>query len=180
MTHSDCSVKDIQHLDNFAKPHTESAGQIVRTPWLDVSVTGPAGSVVSSAEDMAKWIQLQLGLIGQNIICNDTLNDMHTIQMSPIYESAVNPIGYGFGWNVDIYRGRYLYFHAGSLPGYRTRVLLLPEEKIGISIIVNLGCTYHTLLHAAVTRIADILMGYSAPCVSGRMGIFNAGNTIQD
>jgi hypothetical protein len=45
--------------------------------------------------------------------------------------------GYGLGWFLRDYKGRKLVGHTGGVAGYVTRVLLVPEENLGIVILTN-------------------------------------------
>jgi hypothetical protein len=45
--------------------------------------------------------------------------------------------GYGLGWGLYDYAGRMLVSHSGGYDGMYSRVLLVPEEKIGIVILTN-------------------------------------------
>jgi hypothetical protein len=56
-------------------------------------------------------------------------------------EDAYSPprhfIAYGLGWFLADYRGRLLVGHGGGLPGMRSRVVLVPEESLGIVVLTN-------------------------------------------
>jgi hypothetical protein len=45
--------------------------------------------------------------------------------------------GYALGLNVTDYRGHALVTHTGGLPGYVSRVALLPDEGVGVAVLTN-------------------------------------------
>ena len=47
--------------------------------------------------------------------------------------------GYGYGWAVMEFNGIKLISHGGGIPGFITEGLRLPDEKIYVSILTNLG-----------------------------------------
>jgi len=44
---------------------------------------------------------------------------------------------YGLGWALRDYRGRKLVGHTGGVAGFVSRVMLVPEEKLGVVILTN-------------------------------------------
>jgi hypothetical protein len=45
--------------------------------------------------------------------------------------------GYGLGFNLRDYRGHQLVSHTGGLPGYLSRVMMIPELKAGVAVLTN-------------------------------------------
>ena len=45
--------------------------------------------------------------------------------------------GYGLGFNIRDYRGKKLITHTGGLPGYVSKVSMIPELKLGIAVLTN-------------------------------------------
>jgi hypothetical protein len=59
--------------------------------------------------------------------------------------------GAGFGWHIRDYRGRKLVQHAGSTG---TLIGLVPEEKLGVVVLTNLGGGIQTvMMHDAIDRV---------------------------
>ncbi len=44
---------------------------------------------------------------------------------------------YGLGWALMDYHGRKIVFHTGSNPGFKSEILLIPEEHLGVVILSN-------------------------------------------
>lgn len=100
-----------------------------------------AGGVVSTARDMGAWLRVQLndGRLGERRI-------FPAGRVAATHESRVevgqqfgdySRDGYGLGWYVGQYRGQPMLHHFGSFPGYRAHVSLLPEQHMGVSVLVN-------------------------------------------
>ena len=51
--------------------------------------------------------------------------------------SGTTQMSYGLGWPISDYRGKLLLEHNGAMDGFRSRILLLPRERIGLVILVN-------------------------------------------
>jgi hypothetical protein len=45
--------------------------------------------------------------------------------------------GYGLGFGVRDYRGKKVISHTGGLPGYVSKVVMIPELKLGVAVLTN-------------------------------------------
>jgi hypothetical protein len=45
--------------------------------------------------------------------------------------------GYGYGWYIGDEAGQKAISHNGGMPGYKSSILMLPEQKLGIVILTN-------------------------------------------
>lgn len=143
MTQSNFSVLDSQQSPDFAQPYREENEKVVQIPFRDITNVGPAGSINSSAADMARWIQLHLahGKAGdRQLVGVATLADIHTGHM--ILEGAperkeISQAAYGLGWMVDTYRGHLRVYHGGNIDGFSALVTLFPQDGLGLVILVN-------------------------------------------
>ncbi len=93
----------------------------------------PAGYIISSAEDMARWMRIQMGL--------ETVPEKYRalIEKSHVGDSTVASSGdyyYGAGWSVHI-RGE-TFMHGGSNPNYSSILTLDQEKRIGLCVLSNL------------------------------------------
>jgi CubicO group peptidase (beta-lactamase class C family) len=143
MTRTNFSVKESQADADFSQPYRVQHDSIQRIPFRDISLVGPAGSINSSAEEMLKWVGLHLagGKRGDTqVIQTSTLRDMYR-PYTPIAGMGDNPelgpMSYGLGWFVDTYRGHYRAQHGGNIDGFTAAVTLLPQDRIGIVVLVN-------------------------------------------
>ncbi|MHC5002525.1 MAG: serine hydrolase [Planctomycetota bacterium] len=123
-------------------------------PMRDVSVVGPAGSINSSARDMAQWVRLQLRR-GEH----DGHRLLSEAQHAETWKRHVD-IGdqeYGLGWFLRDWRGRRMVDHSGGIDGFTAKVAMLPDEDLGFVILTNLFAT--PLAEMAPTIVFDAMLG---------------------
>ena len=144
MTGSDFSVKDSQKAPDFATPYAERDDKVVAIPFRDISAIGPAGSINSNVEDMARWliVQTHKGKIdGKQILSAAVLADIQTPHMTtgvPQERKEIMPAGYALGWGVDDYRGHRRVHHGGAIDGFIASTTLFPDDDLGIVVLANL------------------------------------------
>ena len=167
MNHSNVSNQAFKPGDDYAFPHSSVDGTLQVIPFGDLDNAGPAGSINSCAADMAKWVQLQLNR-GKFV---DRDGHLFTEQRSKEMWSAqtILPIGdpppplaglkanfadYALGWGLRDYHGRKLVGHTGGVGGFVSRVMLVPEENLGVVVLTNAeedgafdSILYHVLDH---------------------------------
>lgn len=134
MTGSNTTDRDMERHPNGATPHAEVDGVARPIPWRHIDNAGPAGSINSSATDMAQWVRLQLGLGtvgGRTLYSRRMAEEMHTPNTVIRIDSAArafNPnthySAYGLGWFLEDYRGRSVVQHSGSTDGFSAYVAL--------------------------------------------------------
>jgi len=113
-------------------------------------VGAPAGGLSWSANDFARWIQVQLGLgalpDGRTRIYSEaSARAMWTpgVQIpirpypAPIADITPQFSSYGYGWNVQDYRGVKVVQHGGAVFGVQTFVVMVPEHNLGIALQMN-------------------------------------------
>jgi len=131
-----------------AVPHRLIDGKpIPDEPLVSVSKFSPAGSMHSTAADMAKWLLASLASLDHEraLLKPETRRLMQSIHMSvpAAWDRTGNPYaarfyGWGFGWRVLDYRGRKLCYHGGSSGAM---FAVMPEERLGVVILTNLHWT---------------------------------------
>lgn len=111
--------------------------------------SAPAGLAAVSAEDMARWITIQLGKGaipgGGRLFSEAASEQMWTpvvIQPNrplPAALAATQPLfrSYALGWDVSDYRGARLVSHGGGVFGFVCTVVLIPEKNVGFTILTN-------------------------------------------
>lgn len=93
----------------------------------------PAGYIISSTEDMARWMRIQMGL--------EPIPESYRalIEKSHVGNSTVASSGdyyYAAGWSVHI-RGEAV-THGGSNPNYSSELMIDEEKQIGLCALSNL------------------------------------------
>jgi CubicO group peptidase (beta-lactamase class C family) len=133
----------------------------------------PAGSINSSAEDMARYLRLHLELgkwDGKPLLSRANAEEMQAPQMviplglQKLTETFATPgeAGYGLGLVVTRHRGERMIEHGGSIDGFLSSLSFLPEKKTGVVVMINL----HRRDFAPVPRVVahevhDRLLGQS-------------------
>ncbi len=166
---------------NVATPHARVEG-VVRPvkPFLSDN-TNPAGGINAGAADMARWliVQLDSGRVapGRRLFSPRTTKELWTL-VTPMPINDPPPElpalrtdfrGYALGFGVQSYRGHKLVSHAGGLPGYLSKVAMLPDLKLGVAVLTNQesgaafeAITYYLLDHYLGASDTDWLGAYQA------------------
>ncbi|MGZ8339530.1 MAG: serine hydrolase [Telluria sp.] len=142
---------------NVSSAHSKINGKAAPVKALPVSNAVGAVGINTNAEDIARWMNVLLdgGKIagaGKDAAGKDVRlfseaqsREMWTAQ-TPMKISQPKPalastkpnfFAYGLGFQLRDYKGRMLAMHGGALQGFYSRVLLVPEEKLGIAILTN-------------------------------------------
>ena len=150
MNHSNVSNSTYKSGDDYAFPHSRVDGKLQVIPFGDLDNVGPAGSINSSAADMAKWVQLQLNRgkfvdRAGHLFTEQRSHEMWTPQTilptgdppAPLAGLKTNFADYALGWGLRDYHGRKLVGHTGGVGGFVSRVMLVPEENLGVVILTN-------------------------------------------
>jgi CubicO group peptidase (beta-lactamase class C family) len=128
---------------------------------------GPAASIYSSAVDMAQYLRLHLRqgrYADQQLLSTVTTQELATPQMvipirpNPPALAALTPefYTYGLGWFIRNYRGRKVVTHSGGVDGLVALVTMVPEEDLGIVVLVN---QESALAAAVVHSLLDAYLG---------------------
>lgn len=151
MNRSGPALADRPADGNMSANHGLVAGQLQTVPADDHGVHGSAGSAVSTANDLARWMQMLLdgGLAdGQRVMAETTVREMVEPSMvAPLSISEMAPIDarsgftYGLGWANFHYRGYEVIEKGGALDGLRTVVVFVPALNAGVAVVANLNLT---------------------------------------
>ncbi len=141
------STNSLMENTNVASPHKPYYGGNQVIDWVNWDNMGAAGGIISSAHDMAQWIKLQLN---EGIQGNDTiftigqqrhLWSIHNARQLTDRDRELIPgkiyKGYGLGWSLDTYLKIQIVSHGGGYDGMYSKVMMVPEENLGIVILTN-------------------------------------------
>ena len=132
-----------------AAPHAEVDGAVRPIAAFLSDNVNPAGGINSNAEDMAKWmiVQLDSGRLadGTRLFQPSTTRQLWRVVTPrepgnpPPELSWLRPhlSGYALGLNVSDYESRMILAHTGGLPGYLSQVTMVPELRLGIAVLTN-------------------------------------------
>lgn len=146
MRASNLSVFESQKNSDFAHPYhkDENRGAVSEIPFHLIDSIGPAGSINSNVEDMARYAIFQLGngKVGdRQIISEANLKLNHTPQVpmpQGLAQKEIGPRSYAMGWVISSYRGHPLWWHNGGIDGFYALLSLLPDDHFGVVILTNL------------------------------------------
>lgn len=149
MTTSEVRYSASANGGNVAGTHAQVEGVLRPVKPMASDNTNPAGGINSNAEDMAKWMLVLLNegrlTDGTSLFSAKTARELTTlvtpirIQIPPAELAALKPNfqGYALGLNVHDYRGKKVITHTGGLPGYVSKVTLIPDLSLGITVLTN-------------------------------------------
>ena len=149
---------------NTTMPHFKIEGKTTVIEHSNADPVGPAGSVLSSAEDISKWMLCMLDsskYAGGRLVSGETWTEMFKPQMLVPAEqfyptmqlTKPNWTTYGLGWFQHDYKGHKVNFHTGSLDGAIAIHAQLPDERLGIYVFGNMD--HAEMRHALVYKAFD-------------------------
>ncbi|RVT40267.1 serine hydrolase [Sphingobium algorifonticola] len=109
----------------------------------------PAGAIVSSVDDMLRWVRVQLraGDVGDgtHLWSAPRAREMWAVVMPipvPVREGSLADAaprfaGYALGWSVQDYGGERVVLHAGGTMGHTSLIVLLPDRDVGFVLLQN-------------------------------------------
>jgi CubicO group peptidase (beta-lactamase class C family) len=167
MNNTNVSNATFKPGDNYAHPHERVDGKLQVINFEVLDNAGPAGSINSCAADMARWVQLQLNhgkFVDRDgrLFSQQQSREMWSPQTilpigdppPPLASLKPNFADYALGWGLRDYHGRKLVGHTGGVAGFVSRVMLVPEENLGIVVLTNAeedgafdSILYHLLDH---------------------------------
>lgn len=125
---------------------------------------GPAGSVVSCAEDMIAWVNFQMtgkAPDGTQLLSQESLNLLHRPQIllhapmdMPQPEVSFN--SYALGWFVESYRGHTMVEHGGNIDGFSAYTCMIPDIGVGFTACVNMEG--NRLAYALAREVMDFYL----------------------
>lgn len=168
MSRSAVRVEEMKKAGNHAFPYIIRRNGTEELAFYDVAeLRGPAGGIISSVNDLARWVIFNLNRgkwEGKTLISPEYLAQLWVPQMpatrsAPPYSELTHQ-SYGLGWFIDSYRGSLRIFHPGNLYGFSALVSFLPRENAGVVVLANLNGT--KLVDIIERFVYDQLLGLPA------------------
>ena len=139
---------------NVSAPHSKINGKIAAVKPMPVDNAVGAVGINTSAEDIARWMNVLLdngriakGADGKEVrlFSEKQARELWTPQTPmkisqprpPLAATKPNFYAYGLGFQLRDYQGKMVAMHGGALQGFYSRVMLVPEAKLGIAIFTN-------------------------------------------
>ncbi len=148
MNNTNLSTTDMEKIADHSLAFVTKDSSIKAIPYRNIDAMGPAGSVNSTAKDMANWLITWINngkFNDKEIFPSAFRNEAITIQMATGggLPAAENPdlhiSGYGLAWGISSYRGHYRVEHGGGIDGFITTTGFFPSDSIGIFVSSNQG-----------------------------------------
>ncbi len=149
MASSRTSIRDVALGEDVAAAHAMDGDRLVPVAGEVMDNSAPAGAIVASAEDMARWVRVLLAKGdlggGKRLFSEKRARDLFTpLTLIPhreppaaLAESRSDFVAYAMGEEVRNYRGHLLVSHTGGLQGMVTEVSMVPERNLGIIVLTN-------------------------------------------
>ena len=159
------AVSELSTMENVATPHGEIEGKVHAFEWQPWVNSVAAGGIVSSVNDMSRWLRLQLRrgeLDGEALFSREAADEMWTPHISIKVDDrsrketpSTHYRSYGLGWSLMDFHGHQIVQHGGGFDGMFSRVALVPEKRVGMVILTN---SMTPLPVALMYRILDDLL----------------------
>ncbi|AOS44180.1 Penicillin-binding protein 4* [Lacunisphaera limnophila] len=179
MTDSLVNWLDLPPGGNAAMGHAKYDFKDLKpVPPLAWDNASAAGGIYSSAQDMAKWVRVQLaggrlpaGADGKEAVLFQparqkamwslvTPMGIGEPKIEALKVTRPNFRGYGLGWDLADYRGRKVVSHTGGWPGQVSKVALIPELGLGVVVLTN--AESGAAFQAVSLRVLDAYLGAPA------------------
>lgn len=154
------SLGALDDKGNYATPHARKEDANYAIPWVDWENVAATGGLISSVEDLSKWMIFNLNngihngdtLLSKrtrNLVWTPHTNHMVDHTSKNDFERHFN--AYGLGWGLSDYHGNMRVGHTGGYDGFITAVNLIPDENLGVVVLTNgvkspiMAATYYAL-----------------------------------
>ncbi len=169
MRRTSTSAAVLDEMKNVARPHLLTRERAIPADYYNLDHLGPAGSINSTARDMANWCHMQLAdgqFGGRQVVPPAVLDAVRQPQnLMPLSESghAGNQHkAYALGLERMNYGdGHVLYTHGGAINGMSSNLAFVPEAGYCVVVLTN-GATGTRLRYHLTDWILDRLLGESA------------------
>ncbi len=139
MTNSNMSITEMEKAKDrsFGYSYNFDSKETEKLPYRNIDHVGPAGSINSSSNDMARWLRFVLAggvFDGKRLVSESSFNEWMKPQMK------VDPAGnsnYALGWFVQKLNGLTVVQHGGNIDGFNAMVAMIPEKKLGFVMLTN-------------------------------------------
>src|SRR2546423_13959557 len=136
--HPDHGVPFLEKRDSF---------ELYKIPYYeDTEGVAPAGAIISNIDELSHWLIALMNdgkYNGKQVLPANVLKATlqpaiglpNTLGESQGFWELLNP-AYGLGRQTAAYRGHLITYHGGDLPGFHSQVSFLPNDKIGVIVLV--------------------------------------------
>ncbi|MEL1245672.1 serine hydrolase [Flavobacterium sp. DGU11] len=167
MTRTNVTIAEMKAASNAAFGYELKKNNVIsKMDYYDIAAMAPAGSINSSANDMANWLITWINkgkfkgkeILPENYVTEAMSSHAVIAGALPSEELPNNYFSnYGYGWMLMSYKGFYRVEHGGNIDGFSASVAFFPSSKIGIVVLTNQnGSRIPSLVR---NTIADRMLG---------------------
>ncbi len=138
--------------------YVSSGGPVTLDSVADPSLLYAAGGICSTASDLVRWTTSLVALPLYTRMIGD--------RVSGVYTHA----DYGYGLIIDKFEGHVRVYHSGGQPGFTSRLMWFPEEKITVAVLMNFNDQGGDHVEEAAEAIAHSLFVQNGAVRAGRGG----------
>lgn len=149
-------------------------GVPVESDTPDLPAQLPTGFLVSSANDMARYLAMYLNdgtYNGAQVLPEDGIAEMHqpaTNEFTRALLSTEFTARYGMGWFAGQFGEEQALWHLGELPSFNAWMVLLPEHDLAVVVLINAGSQMNLAGATEVFSripigVANLLTGHEPP-----------------
>ena len=124
-----------------------SQGLVTLDSVVDPSLLYANGSICSTASDLMRWTTSLVALPVYTQMIGDRVPSYLTLMDAE----------YGYGLIIDTFEGRVRVWHGGGQPGFTSRLMWFPEEKITVAVVMNFNDQHHDRVGEVAEAIAHSL-----------------------
>lgn len=125
-------------------------GRTFEAPTFELGIA-PAGSMYSTVTDLAKFISALFAIDKGIVLKPESLKQM----WQPQFAAKDAKTGFGLGFMIEEFEGRRRLGHNGAMYGFATDLSALPDDKLGVAVVVSKDCA-----NGVATRIANIALSH--------------------
>ena len=144
------TIADMLKQPDYGVPFREKRDsfELYKIPYYeDTEGVAPAGAIISNIDELSHWLIALMNegkYNGKQVLPASVLKA--TLQPAIALPNAAGEAlgyweilnsAYGMGRQTASYRGRLLTFHGGDLPGFHSQISFMPNDKIGVIVLVQ-------------------------------------------
>lgn len=138
MANSTMSMKQMAKTKDhsFGYSYNFDTKETEKLPYRDIDEVAPAGSINSSARDMAEWLRFVMNGGsggGKRLVSEKGFEEWLKPQMKTASSN------YGLGWFLQTWNGMKVVQHGGNIDGFNALVAMIPEKKLGFVMLTNVS-----------------------------------------
>lgn len=118
-------------LPRRARGYVERGGVLLNAPYISITHAYAAGALASTLDDLVAW---DAALTSGRALRTESLARM----FSPVRLADGTLTQYGLGWALSEYDGHSIAEHGGGIPGFRSHVIRVPDERLYVAVLSNL------------------------------------------